>query len=343
MLNYLIKLAENGTLPDFLIKRGIKNLCNDRLKWAKSLGPDRLHEHNQKWIEELKQSPIALVPEKANEQHYELPPSFFDIVLGSNLKYSSGFWPTNQTTFDQSEVEMLELSCKRAELEDKQDILELGCGWGSLTCFMAQKFPNSNITAVSNSKDQKKHIEARCKKLKLTNIEVITCDMNDFDIDKKFDRVVSIEMFEHMRNYGTLLNNISKFLNDGGKLFVHIFTHHTLMYPYVDNGPGDWMAREFFSGGQMPSHNLLLNFQEDLKIEKTWKINGTHYSKTSYAWLDKMDNNKKEIIEIFNDTYGNDNSKMWFQRWRIFFLSCAVMFGMENGTEWGVSHYRFRK
>ena len=343
MLNYLIKLAENGTLPDFLIKRGIKNLCNDRLKWAKSLGPDRLHEHNQKWIEELKQSPIALVPEKANEQHYELPPSFFDIVLGSNLKYSSGFWPTNQTTFDQSEVEMLELSCKRAELEDKQDILELGCGWGSLTCFMAQKFPNSNITAVSNSKDQKKHIEARCKKLKLTNIEVITCDMNDFDIDKKFDRVVSIEMFEHMRNYGTLLNNISKFLNDGGKLFVHIFTHHTLMYPYVDNGPGDWMAREFFSGGQMPSHNLLLNFQEDLKIEKTWKINGTHYSKTSYAWLDKMDNNKKEIIEIFNDTYGNDNSKMWFQRWRIFFLSCAVMFGMESGTEWGVSHYRFRK
>ena len=343
MLNYLIKLAENGTLPDFLIKKGIKNLCNDRLKWAKSLGPDKLHEHNQEWIEELKQSPIALVPEKANEQHYELPPSFFDIVLGSNLKYSSGYWPTNQTTFDESEVEMLELSCKRAELKDKQDILELGCGWGSLTCFMAQKFPNSKITAVSNSKDQKKHIEARCKKLNLTNIEVITCDMNDFDIDKKFDRVVSIEMFEHMRNYGILLNNISKFLNDGGKLFVHIFTHHTLMYPYVDNGPGDWMAREFFSGGQMPSHNLLLNFQEDLKIEKTWKINGTHYSKTSYAWLNKMDNNKKEIIEIFNDTYGKDNSRMWFQRWRIFFLSCAVMFGMENGTEWGVSHYRFRK
>jgi len=343
MLNYLIKLAENGTLPDFLIKKGIKNLCNDRLKWAKSLGPDKLHEHNQEWIEELKKSPIALVPEKANEQHYELPPSFFDIVLGSNLKYSSGYWPTNQTTFDESEVEMLELSCKRAELKDKQDILELGCGWGSLTCFMAQKFPNSKITAVSNSKDQKKHIEARCKKLNLTNIEVITCDMNDFDIDKKFDRVVSIEMFEHMRNYGILLNNISKFLNDGGKLFVHIFTHHTLMYPYVDNGPGDWMAREFFSGGQMPSHNLLLNFQEDLKIEKTWKINGTHYSKTSYAWLNKMDNNKKEIIEIFNDTYGKDNSRMWFQRWRIFFLSCAVMFGMENGTEWGVSHYRFRK
>ena len=343
MLNYLIKLAENGTLPDFLIKKGIENLCNERLKWAESIGPDKLQEHNQDWINQLKESPIALVPEKANEQHYELPPSFFDIVLGGNLKYSSGYWPTEKTNFNESEVEMLKITCKRAELEDNLNILELGCGWGSLTCFMGQKFPNSKITAVSNSKDQKKHIESRCKKMNLTNIEVITCDMNNFDIDKKFDRVVSVEMFEHMRNYGILLKNISKFLKNGGKLFVHIFTHHTMMYPYVDNGPGDWMAREFFSGGQMPSHNLLLNFQEDLRIEKAWKINGTHYSKTSYAWLNKMDKNKKEIIEIFNNTYGEENSKMWFQRWRIFFLSCAVMFGMKKGSEWGVSHYRFRK
>ena len=343
MLNYLIKLAENGTLPDFLIKKGIENLCNERLKWAESIGPDKLQEHNQDWINQLKESPIALVPEKANEQHYELPPSFFDIVLGENLKYSSGYWPSKKTNFDESEVEMLKITCKRAELEDNLNILELGCGWGSLTCFMAQKFPNSKITAVSNSKDQKKHIESRCKKMNLTNIEVITCDMNNFDIDKKFDRVVSVEMFEHMRNYGILLKKISKFLKNNGKLFVHIFTHHTMMYPYVDNGPGDWMAREFFSGGQMPSHNLLLNFQEDLKIEKTWKINGTHYSKTSYAWLNKMDKNKKEIIKIFNNTYGEENSKMWFQRWRIFFLSCAVMFGMKKGSEWGVSHYRFRK
>ena len=343
MLNYLIKLAENGTLPDFLIKKGIKNLCNERLKWAELIGPDKLQEHNQDWINQLKESPIALVPEKANEQHYELPPSFFDIVLGENLKYSSGYWPSDKTNFDESEVEMLKITCKRAELEDNLSVLELGCGWGSLTCFMAQKFPNSKITAVSNSKDQKKHIESRCKKMNLTNIEVITCDMNNFDIDKKFDRVVSVEMFEHMRNYGILLKNISKFLKDNGKLFVHIFTHHTMMYPYVDNGAGDWMAREFFSGGQMPSHNLLLNFQEDLKIEKTWKINGTHYSKTSYAWLNKMDKNKKEIIKIFNKTYGEENSKMWFQRWRIFFLSCAVMFGMKKGSEWGVSHYRFKK
>jgi len=343
MLNQLIKLAENGYLPDAMTKFGIRKLCNERLTWAKEIGEKGIVSNREKWVDILKDSPIALVPEKANEQHYELPPYFFELVLGDHLKYSSGFWSDECNNLNQSEKDMLELSSKHAEIADNHEILELGCGWGSLTCFMAQKFPNSKITAVSNSKDQKKHIETRCKKLNLTNIEVITCDMNDFDIDKKFDRVVSIEMFEHMRNYGILLNNISKFLNDGGKLFVHIFTHHTLMYPYVDNGPGDWMAREFFSGGQMPSHNLLLNFQEDLKIEKTWKINGTHYSKTSYAWLNKMDKNKKEIIEIFNETYGKDNSKMWFQRWRIFFLSCAVMFGMENGTEWGVSHYRFRK
>jgi len=343
MMNKLIKMAENGSLPDFLIKAGISKLCEDRLKWSDKLGPDKLQEHNQSWVNKLKDSPIALVPEKANEQHYEVPPAFFDIVLGNHLKYSCGFWNNGVTDIEQSELDMLNIYSKRAELNDNMDILELGCGWGSLTLYMAQKYPKSNITAVSNSNDQRKYIQNKCKKLNINNIKVITCDMNDFLIDEKFDRVISIEMFEHMRNYKKLLHNISNFLKDDGKLFVHIFSHHTMVYPYEDNGPGDWMAREFFSGGLMPSHNLLLNFQDDLKIESTWKVNGTHYSKTSYAWLENMDKNKNEIISIFNDTYGKDNARMWFQRWRIFFLSCAVMFGLKNGTEWGVSHYRFTK
>ena len=343
MMNSLIKMAENGTLPDFLIKIGIKRLCEQRLHWADNLGPEKLQEHHQSWVNTLKESPIALVPEKANEQHYEVPPAFFDIVLGKHLKYSSGFWEKGCNDIDKSELDMLELSSKRAQLDDNMKILELGCGWGSLTLFMARKYPNSSITAVSNSNDQRKYIESKCEKLKITNVKVITCDMNDFSIDDTFDRVVSIEMFEHMRNYQKLLNNISNFLKDGGKLFVHIFTHHTMVYPYEDNGPGDWMAREFFSGGLMPSHNLLLNFQDNLNIESSWRVNGTHYEKTSYAWLEKMDNNKNDILTIFNETYGKDDAKMWFQRWRIFFLSCAVMFGLKNGSEYGVSHYRFTK
>ena len=343
MIKSLIKFAENGTLPDFLIKIGIERLCNERLKWANRIGPEALQEHHQKWVSILKDSPIALVPEKANEQHYELPTDFFKLCLGKNLKYSCGYWNLNTKDLDASEVIMLEKTANRAQISDNMDILELGCGWGSLTCYMAKKYPNSNITAVSNSNDQRLYIENKCENEGIKNVKVITCDMNDFNIDLKFDRVVSVEMFEHMRNYKLLLQKISKFLKDNGKLFVHIFTHHTMVYPFEDNGPADWMAREFFSGGLMPSHNLLLNFQDDLKIESQWKVSGTHYSKTSYAWLNEMDRNKTEIMNIFNETYGKENAKMWFQRWRIFYLSCAVMFGMKNGTEWGVSHYRFIK
>ena len=343
ILNKLIKLAENGSLPDFMIEYGIKRLCNERLIWAKNIGTEALQQHHQEWVEKLKNSPIALVPEKANEQHYEVPPSFFELSLGKHLKYSCGYWDHKTESLDDSERLMLEKTIERADIKDGINILELGCGWGSLTFLMAKKFVNSNITAVSNSHDQRQYIENKCKLNNIENIKVITCDMNDFHIDDKFDRVVSIEMFEHMRNYKLLLNKIATFLNPSGKLFVHIFTHNTMVYPYEDNGPGDWMAREFFSGGLMPSHNLLLNFQDDLKIEKQWKLSGSHYSKTSYAWLKKMDINKKIITPIFEETYGMESSKMWFQRWRIFYLSCAVMFGMNNGSEWGVSHYRFKK
>ncbi len=343
MINTLISMAESGALPDFLIKKGIAHLCKERLRWAKKMASEALEVHNQDWVKQLKNSPIALVPEKANEQHYEVPPGFFEIVLGRNLKYSCGYWDKAVNNIDASEDRMLEISSKRAELEDGQDILELGCGWGSLTFYMAKKYPKSRIVAVSNSNDQRVFIERKCEAESIANIKVLTCDMNDFDINKTFDRVVSIEMFEHMRNYKKLLNKISKFLNTEGKLFVHIFSHKDMVYPFEDNGPGDWMAREFFSGGLMPSHNLLLNFQEDLIIESIWKASGTHYEKTSYAWLSNMDKNKKQILNIFKETYGPENAQKWFQRWRIFFMSCAVLFGIDNGQEWGVSHYTFRK
>ena len=342
MITKLIELAEKGIIPDYFIRQGIVRNCENRLNNENVSNTEKVSLKKQSWIQQMKDSPIALVPEKANEQHYEVPPAFFENVLGKHLKYSSGYWPDGVNSLDESEESMLELSFERAQLADGDSILELGCGWGSLTCYMASKLPNSKITAVSNSKDQKEHILNRCKNQGLDNIEVITADMNDFETKDKYDRVVSIEMFEHMRNYKKLLSKISSWLNDDGKLFIHIFTHQSVVYPFENQGEADWMAREFFSGGMMPSHDLLLHFQDDLIIDDVWSMSGTHYEKTSLAWVNKMDANKDSIMKIFLKTYG-DNAKLWFQRWRIFFMSCEKLFGYNNGSEWGVSHYRFNK
>ena len=343
MITLLIKLAEKGFLPDSLIRLGIKRLCSQRLLQATSFSDADMEKEHAAWIDVLKKSPIALVPEKANEQHYEVPPRLFELVLGKNLKYSSGFWPEGVSSLDQSESAMLELTAERAGLFDGQDILELGCGWGSLTLYMAAHFPKSKITAVSNSNDQRQFIEERCRQLKLENISVITADMNDFNAEGLFDRVVSIEMFEHMRNYEKLLGRVNTWLKKEGKLFVHIFSHQKVAYPFEDKDDADWMAREFFSGGQMPSHRLLMSFPEQMKIEKDWRVSGTHYEKTSLAWLQKMDKNKAEVIELLKKTYGEEDASSWFQRWRIFFMSCEVLFGYNHGSEWGVSHYLFEK
>ena len=342
MISKLIELAEKGIIPDYFIRQGIVRNCENRLNNENVSNTEKVSSKKQSWIQQMKDSPIALVPEKANEQHYEVPPAFFENVLGKHLKYSSGYWPDGVNSLDESEESMLELSFKRAQLVDGDSILELGCGWGSLTCYMASKLPNSKITAVSNSKDQKEHILNRCENQGLDNIEVITADMNDFGTENKYDRVVSIEMFEHMRNYKKLLSKISSWLNDDGKLFIHIFTHQSVVYPFENQGEADWMAREFFSGGMMPSHDLLLHFQDDLIIDDVWSMSGTHYEKTSLAWVNKMDANKDSIMKIFLKTYGDD-AKLWFQRWRIFFMSCEKLFGYNNGSEWGVSHYRFSK
>lgn len=338
-----IHQAEQWHIPDFFIKAWIRYLCNQRLKHIQDNGPAYIKKNQETWVKKLKNSPIALVPEKANEQHYEVPPRLFELVLGKHLKYSSGIWNDGCDTLDQSEQDMLALTIQRAELKDNIDILELWCGWGSLTFYMSKTYPNARIVTVSNSKDQKQYIDNKCKKENITNIKVITCDMNDFSIEQTFDRVVSIEMFEHMRNYQKLLKKIAWFLKKEGKLFVHIFSHASLVYPYEDNGPGDWMAREFFSGGLMPSHTLFKDFQDDLTLIKDWKISGIHYKKTSYAWLEKMDNNKDEVLTLFEETYGKDSALLWFQRWRIFFMACGEMFGMKQGNEWWVSHYLFEK
>ena len=343
MITLLILLAEKGLLPDAIIRLGIRRLCRQRLVDASNINETLMEQEHAAWIDVLKESPIALVPEKANEQHYEVPPRLFELVLGDRLKYSSGLWPEGVSSLDESEVAMLKLTTDRAGLVDGQDVLELCCGWGSLTLYMAECFPKSKITAVSNSNDQRQFIEARCEERNLKNVEIITADMNDFETTKLFDRVISIEMFEHMRNYEKLLGRVNVWLKNKGKLFVHIFSHQKIAYPFEDNDDADWMAREFFSGGQMPSHRLLMSFPGQMKIEKDWRVSGTHYEKTSLAWLQKMDKNKAEVLELFKKTYGESDANSWFQRWRIFFMSCEVLFGFNRGSEWGVSHYLFEK
>ncbi|HEY6160484.1 MAG TPA: cyclopropane-fatty-acyl-phospholipid synthase family protein, partial [Bacteroidia bacterium] len=319
------KLLEKDLVPDLLIRNGIRRLLRQRLKEEDKGSPEAQKKHLLSLIEELRNSPIAIETKAANEQHYEVPTEFYQYCLGKNLKYSSCFYKEGVTDLTTAERDMLELTCERAELRDGMEVLELGCGWGSLSLFMASKFPNSRITAVSNSRTQKIHIDNEAKKRGINNLTIITCDMNSFSIDKKFDRVVSVEMFEHMRNYYELMKRISGWLKDDGKLFVHIFTHKKYAYKFEVKDETDWMSKYFFTGGIMPSDDLLFYFNDHLVKEKHWIVNGMHYSKTSEDWLRNMDAHKKEIMPLFEKTYGKDHAKKWWVYWRIFYMACAEL------------------
>lgn len=336
-------LLYKNVLPDWLIRLAIRRLIRIRLAEEEKGDPALQAAHLASFIEQLKASPVAINTEAANEQHYEVPASFFEMVLGKHLKYSACYWPDGVNSLDASEEEMLRLYCKRAELRDGLDILELGCGWGSLSLYMAAEYPDSRIVAVSNSSSQKDFIEAKARERGLTNLRIITEDMNKFEADGTFDRVVSIEMFEHMRNYQELLSRIARWLKPDGRLFVHIFSSLRFAYPFEVRDDSDWMAKYFFTGGIMPSDDLLLYFQENLSVQGHWRVSGVHYQKTAEAWLERMDENRDQILPIFQDVYGEkDTTKMWVQ-WRVFFMACAELFGYQNGGEWIVSHYLFRK
>jgi cyclopropane-fatty-acyl-phospholipid synthase len=339
-----IDLCEKGLVPDFLARHGIRKLCQQRLLEEQFDELEKSDMRFRKMLQELKQSPIAIETAAANEQHYEVPTRFFELCLGKRLKYSSCYYPKGDESLDQAEVAMLEVYSERAQLQDGQTILELGCGWGSLTLWMAEKYPNAKITAVSNSATQRAHIESVCQARGWNHVRVITCDVNQLELDvAQFDRVVSVEMFEHMRNYQTLLHRISSWLKPSGKLFVHIFCHRTVMYPFETEGETNWMGKYFFTGGIMPAADTLLHFQDHLSIEQRWFLSGIHYEKTSNHWLDNQDAHKDEIMKIMESTYGATEAKRWFNRWRMFWLACAELFGYENGNQWGVAHYLFNK
>lgn len=337
----LIDLCERGLVPDALTRVGIRRLCGQRL----------IDEYAGDWyarfrerIEVLKRSPIAIETQAANEQHYELPPPFFQHCLGRRLKYSSCYYESGRETLDEAEEAMLSLYLERGEFADGMDILELGCGWGSMTLWMAEKLPQARITAVSNSAPQREFIEARCRERGHTNVRVLTQDVNKLELEaSQFDRCVSIEMFEHMRNYEHLLGRIAHWLRPGGKLFVHIFCHREVMYPFETEGEDNWMGRYFFTGGLMPAADTLLYFQRDLRLEEQWRVNGRHYQQTSEHWLQNTDRHRDAILQTFAATYGADQAARWLQRWRMFYMACAELFGYRDGEEWLVGHYRFVK
>jgi len=341
--NLALDLTESGLLPDSIIRHGIRRLLRQRLEEIHADNLECMAEDQHEFIQHMLQAPIALQPHKANEQHYEVPASFYLQTLGPHLKYSCCYWPTGVTTLVDAEKAGLELTCQHAGINDGMRILELGCGWGSLTLWMARHYPASHITAVSNSHSQRDFILQQADKAGLQNLDVITADMNDFMTDRQFDRIVSVEMFEHMRNYQQLFQRLSNWLVADGEFFMHIFVHRTVPYAFVDNGPSDWMSRHFFSGGMMPSDDLPLYFQDHLKLQQHWRWNGTHYEKTANAWLANMDAHKTRIWPTIEQTYGHDFAQKWWMRWRMFFMACAELFGYDNGQQWFVSHYRFSK
>lgn len=338
-----LKLIESGKVPDQVIRLGIQALCKKRLEQEGRFDPVFASQRYMDVLRDLKKSEIAIDTDKANEQHYELPTAFFQAVLGKRLKYSASLFHDAKTSLDQAEENALQVYCERAQLQDGQDILEIGCGWGSLSLYMAEHYPNANITVVSNSNTQRLHIQQQAKEKQFNNLTVITCDVNQLELEQNsFDRVVSVEMFEHVRNYQRLFANISQWLKADGLLWCHIFCHRFIHYPFEVKNDYDWMSKYFFTGGVMPAVSTFLHFQDHLQLENQWQWSGQQYEHTANAWLNNMDQKKDLLKPLFKQTYGQD-AEIWWQRWRIFFMACAELFGYDKGREWVIGHYLFKK
>lgn len=341
-----LAVVERDVVPDSVIRAGIRYLLSQRVKLTTDLPAEEHYRQLQAFRDELAGMPVAVQTAAANEQHYELPTEYFLRVLGPHRKYSSCLFERPDASLEEAEVAMLELCCERAQLQDGQQVLELGCGWGSWSLFMAAKYPASSITAVSNSRTQRAFITAEAERRGLANLTVITADLLDFQppAPGTYERVVSIECFEHMKNYKELFGRIAAWLAPRGLLFFHIFVHaRGLPYHFEVQGEDDWMTKYFFSGGTMPSIELMHMFQDDLAAQQTWYVNGVHYSRTLEAWLRLHDASRQQIVPLFEQTYGKQQALKWFVYWRLFLMSCSELFRYDSGNQWGVAHMLYRK
>lgn len=336
----LTALAESGWVPDGLIRLGVRQISRRRLREEYALSEAERAKLRAQRLAEWAAGPIAVHTQAANDQHYEVPAAFFDQVLGPRRKYSCCLFDAPTQDLAQAEEAMLALTAERAGVADGMTILDLGCGWGSFALWAAEHFPGATIIGVSNSHGQREFIQAQAAARGLQNLEIRTCDINDFAPSERFDRVVSIEMMEHVRNHPELFSRIASWLAPGGKLFSHVFCHRELTYAYEDEGDSDWMARHFFSGGMMPSYDLFCGYDQHLRVSERWWVNGRHYEATSNAWLARCDARKAELVQILG---GGALGRLRLQRWRMFFLAVAEFFGMDGGEEWGVGHYLFEK
>lgn len=339
----MLASLERNLLPDAVIRRLTRLLLAGRLRSCYKPSPELQLSDLLHFVHSLREMPIAVMTEKPKSQHYELPTSFFKIVLGNHLKYSCCYFKDKLSTLEDAEKAMMELYCERSQLKDGHTVLDVGCGWGSLSLYIAQKYSGCKVTGICNSATQKAHIEEQCRELQLGNLGIIVADISTFEMEGSYDRILSIEMFEHMKNYGDLLKKISRWMKADGLLFVHHFCHKAFAYHFEDVNDDDWITRYFFSGGTMPSAHLLLYFQDDVSVVNHWLVNGKHYAQTSEEWLKRMDENKSSIKPIMESTYGKDSAVKWTVYWRTFFLSVAELFGYNNGEEWMVAHFLFKK